>query len=148
MAGTGYRPVWVAAVLDWRWTWIAARVALTGAYLFGGIVKLSDFHGAMAEQERFGLYPGWLWAAAAIVVELGGSALVISGRLVWLGAGAIGVLTAIATFVANDFWTQRGPGQVMAANSFLEHIGLIAGMVLMAIMAGHVRRDRPDRLQP
>jgi uncharacterized membrane protein YphA (DoxX/SURF4 family) len=140
MPNAGYRPSWVAAILDWRWTWVAARAALTGAYVFGGVVKLSNFHGAIAEQERFGLYPGWLWAAAAIVVELGGSALIISGRLVWLGAGAIGVLTAIATLVANDFWTKHGPAQVMAVNGFLEHIGLIAGMVLIAFIAGSVKR--------
>jgi hypothetical protein len=31
------------------------------------------------EQEHFGLYPSWLWASLAILVELGGSALVVSG---------------------------------------------------------------------
>ena len=71
----------------------------------------------------------------SIVVELGGSALVISGRLVWLGAGALGVLTAIATVVADDFWNARGSGQIMVTNTFLEHLGLIAGFVLVAILS-------------
>jgi len=128
-------PPWVAAILKWRCTWVTARIVLTSAYVYGGLVKLFDFHAAVAEQEHFGLYPGWLWAAFAIVVELGGSALIIFGRLVWLGAGAIGVLTAIAMLVANDFWNVRGAKQIMVANTFLEHLGLIAGFALVAVMS-------------
>jgi uncharacterized membrane protein YphA (DoxX/SURF4 family) len=131
-------PQWVATILTWPWIWVAARTVLSSAYIFGGLVKLSDFHAAIAEQEHFGLHPGWLWAGAAIIVELGGSTLVISGRLVWLGAGAIGVLTGIATLVANDFWNLDGQARLMAANTFFEHLGLIAGFVLTAIMAEHL----------
>ena len=129
------RPNWVGTILEWRWTWLAARTILTSAYLYGGLVKVTDFKAAIAEQEHFGLHPGWLWAAIAIIVELGGTVLVISGRLVWLGAGAIGALTAIATLVANNFWTMEGHERFMAANTFLEHLGLIAGFVLAAAMS-------------
>ncbi len=81
-------PRWVGAVLDWPGIWPVARLVLASAYLLGGVVKLLDFPGAIAAQEHFGLYPGTVWAALSILVELGGSALVISGRFVWLGAGA------------------------------------------------------------
>jgi uncharacterized membrane protein YphA (DoxX/SURF4 family) len=37
------------------------------------------------------------------VVEIGGSVLEMAGRLVWLGAGGLGVLNAVAILVANDF---------------------------------------------
>ena len=138
-------PQWVDAILDWRWTFFAARLGLTGAYLLGGITKLSDFPAAIAEQEHFGLHPGWLWAAMAIVVELGGSAMVLSGRLVWLGAGALGMLTAIATYVANGFWALQGNDRIMAANTFFEHVGLIAGFVLVAATADHSEREKDVR---
>jgi uncharacterized membrane protein YphA (DoxX/SURF4 family) len=117
------------------WTWRLARVALVSAYLIGGVNKLFDFGGAIAEQEHFGLHPAWLWAALAIAVEIGGSLLVISGRLVWLGAGGLGVLTAIAMVVANNFWALSGQEHFMALNTFFEHLGLIAGFVLVSIMA-------------
>jgi uncharacterized membrane protein YphA (DoxX/SURF4 family) len=137
-------PGWVDAILDWRWTWLVARLGLSSAFLLGGLVKLFDFHAAVAEQEHFGLHPGAVWAAAAIVVELGGSALVISGRYAWLGAGAMGVLTAVAMFVANDFWTLQGSARFMAVNSFFEHAGLIAGLVMAALIAEHDnRRHQP-----
>jgi hypothetical protein len=64
-------------------------VALVSAFLIGGVTKLSDFTAAVAEQEHFGLRAGGLWATLAITVELGGSALVVLGRLVWLGAGGL-----------------------------------------------------------
>ena len=128
-------PRWIADLLSWRWTWRLARVALASAYLIGGVNKLIDFPAAVAEQEHFGLHPAWLWAVVTIVVEIGGSLLVVSGRLVWLGAGALGVLTAVAMLVANNFWSMTGHDQFVALNTFFEHLGLIAGFVLVSIRA-------------
>jgi uncharacterized membrane protein YphA (DoxX/SURF4 family) len=128
-------PRWISTILSWPWLLPVAKIALVSAFLIGGVTKLSDFPAAVAEQEHFGLRPGWIWAAAAIVVELGGSILVIAGRWVWLGAGGLGVLTAIAMLAANDFWAQTGRERFMAMNSFVEHLGLIAGLVLISILS-------------
>jgi uncharacterized membrane protein YphA (DoxX/SURF4 family) len=128
-------PRWIAAVLSWPWLLPVARIALTSAYLIGGVQKLVDFPGAVAEQAHFGLQPAWLWATAAITVELVGSALVIVGRSVWLGAGGLGVLTAVAMLTANNFWAMTGHDRFMALNVFFEHLGLIAGLVLVSVMA-------------
>jgi uncharacterized membrane protein YphA (DoxX/SURF4 family) len=128
-------PHWIAMILCSPWLAPLARIGLVSAFLIGGIQKLSDFQGAIAEQAHFGLQPAWLWAAAAIVVELGGSILVILGRFVWLGAGGLGVLTAVAMYAADDFWTKTGHDRFMAVNAFFEHLGLIAGLVLVSILA-------------
>jgi uncharacterized membrane protein YphA (DoxX/SURF4 family) len=142
----GHDPRWVDAILDWRGTWIAVRVALVSAYLLGGMTKLADVPAAIVEMEHFGLTPGWLWASLSIAVELIGSALVVSGRLVWLGAGALGVLTAVAALAANPFWALSGHARMMALNTFFEHVGLIAGFVLVAMVAAHAaRRLHPTR---
>ena len=133
-------PRWVWTILASPWIWPAARVALVSAFLIGGLTKLSDFSAAIAEQEHFGLHPGWLWAALAIVVELGGSALVMLGRLVWLGAGGLGVLTSVAMLTANDFWHLTGHDRFMALNAFFEHLGLIAGLVIVSIHAAEGER--------
>ena len=133
-------PRWVWTILASPWIWPAARVALVSAFLIGGLTKLSDFSAAIAEQEHFGLHPGWLWAALAIVVELGGSALVMLGRLVWLGAGGLGVLTAVAMLTANDFWHLTGHDRFMALNAFFEHFGLISGLVIVSIHAAEGER--------
>jgi uncharacterized membrane protein YphA (DoxX/SURF4 family) len=137
-------PRWVDAVLDWRWTWLLARIALTGAYVLGGLTKLSDFPAAIAEQEHFGLTPGWLWASLVIAVELIAPALIISGRFVWLGAGALGVFTGLAALTANDFWNMHGAERFVATNAFFEHIGLIAGFVMAALIAEHEKHLYPS----
>jgi uncharacterized membrane protein YphA (DoxX/SURF4 family) len=141
-----YAPPWVGAILGWRATWFLARLALSSAYVVGGVDKAIDFPAAVAEQAHFGLQPAWAWAIVTIVVELGGSLLLISGRLVWLAAGALGVLTAIAMVVANNFWAMEGQARFMAMNAFFEHLGLIAAFALAAMVAANTgRREDPIR---
>ena len=41
------------------------------------------------------------------------------------------MLTAVAMFAANDFWVMTGHDRFMALNAFFEHLGLIAGLVLV-----------------
>jgi uncharacterized membrane protein YphA (DoxX/SURF4 family) len=127
-------PAWVSEILHWRWVLFAARLALTSSYLLGGVTKLLNFSAAIAEQEKFGLRPGWLFATLTILVELGGSVLVLSGVTVWLGAGALGCLTAVAMFKADNFWAKSGRERVTQANTFFEHLGLIGGFVLIAFI--------------
>jgi uncharacterized membrane protein YphA (DoxX/SURF4 family) len=129
-------PRFVGAILDWRWTGFLARLALVGAYLLGGIVKASDWTAAVAEQTHFGMSPPALWAALTIVVEIVGPLLILSGRLVWLGAGMLGIFTLFAAITANAFWAMpAGQERFMAANAFFEHLGLIGGFVLAAMVA-------------
>jgi uncharacterized membrane protein YphA (DoxX/SURF4 family) len=134
MASRTNTPQWIAAVLSWPGLVPLARVALVSAFLIGGIQKLVDFTGATGEQAHFGLQPAWLWAATAVIVEIGGSVLVIFARWVWLGAGGLGVLTAVAMLTANNFWALTAHERFMAVNSFFEHLGLIAGLILTCVM--------------
>ena len=132
-------PAWINAILDWRWTWPLARVGLTSAFWIGGLTKLFDFSAAVAEQAQFGIDPPGFFAALTIAVELLGSALVISGRWLWLGAGALAVFTALATLIAHRFWEMTGQERFVATNAFFEHLGLIAGFVIAAQFASSAR---------
>lgn len=137
----GADPRFVDRILDWRGTWFLARLALVGAYLLGGIVKLSDFPAAVAEQAHFGMHPPTIWAALTIAIEIVGPLLILSGQLVWLGAGMLGVFTGLAALTANAFWTMTGQARFAATNAFFEHIGLIGGFVLAALVADHAQRS-------
>ncbi|WP_285021593.1 DoxX family protein [Novosphingobium sp. fls2-241-R2A-195] len=135
-------PSFVGAVLDFTPTAFLARLALVSAYLVGGVTKLGDWPSALAEQAHFGLTPPALWAALTIAVELVGPLLILLGRLVWLGAGMLGVFTFFAALVANAFWTMpEGPERFGAMNAFFEHMGLVGGFVLVAVLA---RRGQGD----
>ncbi|MFM0553593.1 DoxX family protein [Paraburkholderia sediminicola] len=117
------------------------RLCLVSAYLIGGINKLFHFDAAVAEQMHFGLHPGWLWAALAILVEIAGSLCVIFNRFTWLGAGGLAALTVAAMLVANNFWRLEGVARFIALNSFFEHLGLIAAFVMVTYLASCERRS-------
>lgn len=135
-------PAWVRALLAQRWVAPLVRLALVAAYLVGGVDKALNFDGAIAEQAHFGLHPPVLWAALAVAVEIVGSLCVVFRRFTWIGAGGLGMLTVVAMLVANDFWNHTGPARFMAVNSFFEHLGLIAALVL-ATMLGDAQQA-PD----
>lgn len=125
----------ISASLGSRVAWFLARLLLVSAYVVGGITKLSDWRAAVAEQAHFGMTPPAIWAILTITVELVGAGLILSGRLVWLGAGLLGGFTLLAAFVANDFWTMAGEARFHAANAFFEHLGLVGAFILAARLA-------------
>ena len=132
---SGRQPAFVDAVLGWPATWFVARLALVSAYLIGGVTKLGDWPSAIAEQVRFGVHPPEMTAALTIFIEIVGSALLLSGRLVWLGAGAMGIFTLLTAFIASPFWAMQGQARFIAINDFFEHLGLVAAFVMVAIIA-------------
>src|SRR5438128_4212430 len=111
--------------------WIAL-LGLCAAYLQGGFDKATDFNGAIAEMNHFGLAPAAPFAVAVIVLELGASASILTGFFRWAGALALAGFTLMATFIANRFWEIGLPERVMLENSFFEHLGLIGGFLLVA----------------
>lgn len=118
-----------------RWL---AYLGLCAAYLQGGIVKLADFQGAIGEMTHFGLAPAAFFAAAVIVLELGASVMILSGRWRWLGALGLAGFTLLATGLALRFWElPAGPQRFAAANSFFEHLGLVGGFLLVAWLDLH-----------
>lgn len=128
-------PVPIAALLESPALNLGARVLLTLPFWTSGIAKLLDLDGALAEAAHFGLEPAWVTVVATLIVQLGGSAALITGRFAWLGAGALGVFTALATLIAHPFWTMADPmARFHERNTFLEHVGLVGGLILAAIL--------------
>lgn len=119
---------------DTRFAVLAATL-LTLPYWTSGIEKLFDLAGALGETRLFGLEPAPLVVAVTILVQIGGSLLIIVGRQAWLGAGALGVFTAVATLIAHPFWQVADPMlRFHERNIFLEHVGLIGGLMVVAIL--------------
>jgi uncharacterized membrane protein YphA (DoxX/SURF4 family) len=140
-----HTPAPIERVLDSPALALAARVALTCAFWWGGLAKLLDFAGARAEAAHFfGAGAALPIAVATIAVELLGSGLLVAGRLEWLAAGALAVFTAAATLVAHDFWNVREPAaHFREFNTFLEHVGLVGGLALAAVLSRRRPRERP-----
>jgi uncharacterized membrane protein YphA (DoxX/SURF4 family) len=119
-----------------RWV---ALLGLCAAYLQGGLVKLADFNGAVAEMTHFGLSPARPFAIAVMTVELVASVAILTGYWRWLGALALSVFTIAATFMANRYWDLGAPERFATENAFYEHLGLAGGFLLVA---WHDLRDR------
>jgi len=128
-------PAPIARLLgDTRFAVLAAAL-LTLPYWTSGVAKLLDLGEAIGEARRFGLEPAALTVTLTILVQIGGSVLIILGRRAWLGAGALAVFTAIATLIAHPFWQMADPmARFHERNTFLEHVGLIGGLMLAAIL--------------
>ncbi|MDX7951840.1 DoxX family protein [Lichenihabitans sp. Uapishka_5] len=112
-----------------------ARLCLASPFLAAGIYKLVDWQAGEVEMAHSGLAPAWLFNALVLVTELVGAALVITGRRIWLGAGALGIFTVLTTFIAHRFWLFDGSEAVSEFNAFLEHAAIAAAFVLVTTAA-------------
>jgi transmembrane protein len=129
-------------------TGAVTRIVLCLPFWWSGLSKLFDFSGGTAEMAALGLEPAWLFNALTILVQLGGSLLVILNRWTWLGAGALGVFTVLVTVLAHQFWTLEGLERVRELNTFLEHFALVAGFVLVSMIGVIGLRDIFDLRAP
>jgi transmembrane protein len=118
-----------------------ARMALASPFVMSGVVKLTDFGGATAEVTGLGLQPSGLIAAAVVLTQLGGSALFLTRRYCWLGAGILAVFTIVATLLAHPFWLFEGPDRGRQTATFFEHAAIVGGLVVAALLANTRRRQ-------
>lgn len=110
-----------------------AHLGLCAAYIQGGLVKMNDFPGAVAEMNHFRLAPPALFAVLVIALELVASAMVMTGVLRWLGALSLAGFTLLSTLVVLRFREQpAGKAGHTNANAFFEHLGLAGGFLLVA----------------
>jgi len=121
---------------------ILARLALASPFLISGLVKLTDFGSAVNEVAGLGLQPAMPIAAAIIVTQLGGSALFLTRRTCWLGAGILAVFTVLATLLAHPFWAFEGPDRGRQTATFFEHAAIVGGLAVAARLVNG-RKERP-----
>ncbi|MES2415920.1 MAG: DoxX family protein [Pseudomonadota bacterium] len=126
----------IQALLRARWLYYVGAVLLTFIFWGSGLAKLTDFATAQKEMAMFGLNPTALYAIATIIVQLGGSALIISGcRFAWLGAGALSVFTILTIFIAHRFWEMTGEQAFHEKLLVFEHITVVGGLIVISILA-------------
>jgi transmembrane protein len=124
----------VDTILIQRWLFVAGRIVVTFMYWFAALGFLLDFPGAEAMVRGYGLEPAAPMAVLTILVLLAGSALVIDGRLAWLGAGMLGLFTLATIPLVHHFWTLTGAAAVQARLESEEHVTVIGGLILTSIL--------------
>jgi transmembrane protein len=117
----------------------SASAVLTAPFWWSAISKLAHFRGAIAEASVLGLRPAGLVAVATIAVQLGGSALIVTGQSVWIGAGLLAAFTLLASLVGHAFWTCADPVERdHQLNAFLANVGLVGGLALTVLLSERV----------
>lgn len=122
---------------------VIARVLLTFPFWGSGLAKLIDFQGGVAEMAHFGFAPPVAFNVATIIVQLGGSLLIILNRCAWLGAGALGIFTALTIPLVHHFWSMtEEPFRTIAFHTATEHVGMIGALIVVSILAAHGKDSR------
>jgi transmembrane protein len=129
----------VDEILTSRALFTFGRVLITFMYWYAGIGFLLNFTGAVAQMQALGLEPAAVIAALTIAVELIGSALIIDGRLAWLGAGTLGVFTLLTIPLIHDFWNMTGLAATQAMLESEEHLTVVGGLIAVSILC-HLER--------
>lgn len=122
----------VTTLTSTAWFGYVARILLTYMFWASGIAKLVDFQAGVGEMAHFGLNSPVAFAIATIIVQLGGSALIILNRWTWLGAGALGIFTLLTIPIAHNFWTMEEPFKTIEFYVVMEHISIVGALMVVA----------------
>jgi transmembrane protein len=128
-------PKFVADILESDWLWHLSRIIITFMYWYAGLGFLFNFTEAQTTMAMAGIEPLWLVAALTILVELGGSLLIILDRYVWFGAGVLGVFTLLTIPLVHHFWNMEGAAAVQAKLESEEHLSVIGGLIIVSILS-------------
>lgn len=141
-AGRASMPSAIAVVLESRGFGILARVLLTSVFWTAGLAKLFAFSVNAAAMEGFGLSPGWAFNAATLTLQIGASLLIILDRWTWLATGALAAFTALTIPIAHPFWAKEGEEAFRDLTVALEHVSVIGGLAVFAILSRSAMRRR------
>lgn len=125
---------------------LLARVLLASVFVFSAIDKSLHFAEAVNEVTALGLPMPAVVTACVIVTQAAGSALLFFPRTAWVGAALLILFTVAATVLAHPFWREDGPDYTRQLTTFLEHLGIVGGLVL-AGMGTRVPRIKPRTLR-
>jgi transmembrane protein len=132
----------VSAILENGFAALVARIVLTFVFWSAGLAGLLDFANRVEEMRFFGLEPAPVFAVLTSLWLLLGSALIILNRGAWLGAGALAVFTVITIPIAHHFWDMSEPQRTGEFHMVMEHITVIGGLAVAAMLCHGRRRDR------
>jgi len=121
---------------------LIGRLLVAAVFLVAGIRKIMFFAGTVGYFTKLGFPAPEAMAVLAIIVELGGGALLVLGwqtrRIAWL----LVLFVAIATAMAHRFWEVDAAQYANQMNHFLKNAAIIGGLFYVAVLgAGGLSLD-------
>jgi putative oxidoreductase len=121
---------------------LIGRILLGLLFLVAGIRKIMFYSGSVAYFTKLGFPAPEIMGVLAILIEVGGGALLLLGwqtrRISWL----LVLFVAIATVMAHRFWEFDAAQYANQMNHFLKNVAIIGGLLYVAVLgAGGLSLD-------
>jgi putative oxidoreductase len=122
---------------------LAGRTLLAAMFLLAGYGKIGGFAGTVGYIGSVGLPAPQLLAAAAVVVELVGGALLLIGWKARWAALALAGFTVLASVLFHNYWAMPAAQQMMQQLMFTKNMAVTGGLLMVAALgAGGWSVDR------
>jgi len=108
---------------------LAGRILIALVFVVAGIEKLTDFQGTVAYIASKGIPVPAAAAVAAIVVELGGSAMLVLGWNARWAAAALFVFSGLTAVMFHNFWALPADQAANQMIHFLKNISMMGGLL-------------------
>lgn len=111
---------------------LAGRILMGAIFLNAGVRKLLGFAGTVGYFTKLGFPAPELFAALAIVIEVGGSILLIIGWKTRWVAWLLALFVLIAALAAHRFWEFDAAQYANQMNHFMKNLAIIGGLLFVA----------------
>ena len=111
---------------------LVGRILLSLVFLVAGVRKAMAYAATVGYFTKLGMPMPEVMVVLAIILEVGGAALLIVGWKARYAAWALAIFTLIATLMAHRFWEFDAAQQVNQMNHFLKNFAIIGGMMFIA----------------
>ena len=111
---------------------LVGRILIGAIFLNAGVRKLMGFAGTVGYFTKLGFPSPELFAVLAIVIEVGGSILLIIGWKTRWVAWLLALFVLIAALAAHRFWQVDAAQYANQMNHFMKNLAIIGGLLFVA----------------
>ncbi len=116
---------------------LLGRISVSLIFLMSAVNKIMNFQGTAEQIADKGLPAAAIFAGGAIVLELVGSVLVITGFKSRYGAWLLILFLVPTTVVMHNFWAFEGKQMEKEMINFMKNLSILGGLfVLTAVRPG------------
>src|SRR3979490_2294537 len=112
---------------------LVGRIFIALIFLVAGVRKVMGFAGTVAYLAKLGFPAPEVMAVIAIIVEIGGSILLIVGWRTRWAAWLLVLFVVVAAFAAHRFWEITDAARYYnQMNHFLKNLSIVGGLMYVA----------------
>jgi putative oxidoreductase len=111
---------------------LAGRILMGAIFLNAGVRKVLGFAGTVGYFTKLGFPAPEVFAVLAMVIEIGGSILLIVGWKTRWVAWLLALFVLIAAFAAHRFWQFDASQYANQMNHFMKNLAIIGGLFFVA----------------